>query len=373
MPRAGNSRRSEENNESTEIEKNPTKIFEIVPKPEKLEEQKRVQTDDDKHLSENEISKSKGIAEEDLPIKKNNFSMPSEFPEETSSAPLHLFSMPSEFPEETSSAPLHLNSSTTSLVSKEKPNHPVTLRNDPLVSYEETLQLIPDSTRALIISSNFKERVEGFALLKTSVEKDELSASVVFSLLASGCLKQSNSLVLCKIYEALSSACICARAFSSTCLDLVFPQCLVHLADSKAQPAIHAFLLEMAECIGPDALQVLVLKNLANIKSPKSIQFALKFLEDLLKQFGAKEFAGRGLISESIDSVKKFLGASQAFVRQAAMDFFAELSLQTRNKFEARILDGLNASLEKTLKARLNEKSPGSEYQPARKHRMVSM
>jgi hypothetical protein len=170
------------------------------------------------------------------------------------------------------------------------------------------------------------------------------------------------------MYETLSSACAWSKTFSLSFAELAFPQCLVSLAESKATASINDFLFELAECIGADHLQGVILKHLEGIKSTKSIQLSLSFLAELLKQFGANAFAG--LVS-MIDSIKISLTASQLPVRQAAMDFFAELSLQTGNKFEARIIDGLNPSLAKSLKEKLKE-SPDSEYEPSRKHRIVS-
>jgi hypothetical protein len=306
---------------------------------------------------------------DELPIKKkSDWKPPPEFPSNEPSSTIESKKVaisgnsnaPSEFPEVEVAKPI--------LVQKEKPYHPVVLKTEEHMPYEDSLKILPGLMTSKILSKNFRERVEGFTLLKESIESaesSEISASAVFIFLSKGGFKDSNAMATSKMYETLSSACAWTKTFSVSLAELVFPQCLISLADSKALPPINNFLLELAECIGADNVQALILKHLENIKSPKSIQFALCFLTELLKQFGAKEF---GLVP-IIDSIKKFLNFAQGTVRQAATDFFAELSLQTGRKYEERLLDGLNTSLSTALKSKLKE-SADSDYQPVRKNRI---
>ncbi|MFN9999760.1 MAG: hypothetical protein ACK559_01405, partial [bacterium] len=167
------------------------------------------------------------------------------------------------------------------------------------------------------------------------------SSKLVFSLLSKTGFKDSNAMVTSKMYDTLASSCAWATEFSLSFASLVFPQCLISLADSKATGSITTFLFELAECIGAESLQALILKHLEGIKSPKSIQCSLNFLVELLNKFGAKEFS----IVPMIDSIKKFLSFAQGTVRQAAIDFFAELTSQTGLKYQERIMDGLNSTL----------------------------
>jgi hypothetical protein len=71
-----------------------------------------------------------------------------------------------------------------------------------------------------------------------------------------------------------------------------------------------------------------------------------------------------------IDSVKRFLSFAQGNVRQAAIDFFVELSSQTGLKYEERILDALNSTLALNLKGKLKETADPS-YSSSRKNRIL--
>jgi hypothetical protein len=246
-----------------------------------------------------------------------------------------------------------------------KPELPVELKNEQPISYEEASEMIGDSIALKILSKNFRERIDGFASLKTLIESNTVSAKTTFSFLTKTGFKDSNPIVTSMMYDALASCCAWTSEFSLSFADLVFPQCLISLADSKATKSINNFLFELAECISAETLSTLVLQHLQAIKSPKSIQCSLAFLVELLNKFGSKEFP----IISVIDSVKRFLSFAQGNVRQAAIDFFVELSSQTGLKYEERILDALNSTLASTLKSKLKENADPS-YSSSKKNRI---
>jgi hypothetical protein len=254
------------------------------------------------------------------------------------------------------------------LAEKEKPKYAILLNSEEPLPYENAVKMLPDSTTAKLLSKNFRERMDGFSMMKESVESGEISAWVVFSFLSKSGFKDSNVQVLCKMYATLSSACAWAKTFSLSIAELAFPQCLISLAESKATAFVQGFLLEMAECIGADALQALILKHLESLKNPKAIQLSLSFLAELLKQFGASAFAD---LVPVIDHMKRYLASSpQAPVRQSAMEFFAQVSSQTGNKYSKRVLDGLSTLLIAALEEKVKQVGTDAEYQPIRKQRI---
>jgi hypothetical protein len=217
---------------------------------------------------------------------------------------------------------------------KEQPSI-VTLKELPVLSFEEICDVVPSAIHSKILSKNFKERLSGFSELNVWFRDRQDAVNLGFRYIMSLGFKETNVTVCSYRWSFLANVVARSSVFSSDLVHFIFPFASNQIGDAKIESSICACWFEISACVGADKLSRAVFKSISDVKSPKSISKIYLFLTRLVKDFGLQAFDVLHVIDES----KKCISSANAKVREAAMQLLVEISRQSGTSFHVRMLE----------------------------------
>lgn len=220
----------------------------------------------------------------------------------------------------------------------------------------QALELLPESVKAQLASSSWKERLEGAQSLVPWIRTTEPDTELVAHLLVRHPgWKESNFQVMNAVFQAMQ-AIQALPSFGRSAAALTIPPLCEKLGDIKLKATAGETLMLYAEACSFGFVLAQGLPVLSHLKAPKAQADALLWVNDAVLAFGLQGVNTKALVSYTVAGLK----SANAAVRANATAVFGTLA-----RFVGRALLSLVSDVTPQLMATLEAQVASAEPAPA--------